>query len=265
MGVQVFGSSPEKMAEAARRIEARVRPDFIDINCGCPADRVTDQLAGSSLLREPVRLAGIVEAVVKAVPETPVTVKIRLGWDDESIVALEVGRLVEQAGAQALAIHGRTKAQGYSGRANWAVINEVAAVLGIPVIGNGDIATCAEVARLRAESPVAGLMIGRAAMGYPWLFREIKHYLATGEIPPAPDERERWSTIMRFARLLLDTQFKHRDGSDIRWMRAKLKALTKDLVGGRKLRAKLDRVVSMADLEQLCAESSGEAVEARSM
>jgi len=254
MGVQIFGSRAEHMAEAARRIEARVCPDFIDINCGCPADRVTDQAAGSSLLREPRRLAEITAAVVKAVPSMPVTVKIRIGWDAQSIKALEIGRMVEAAGAQALAVHGRTKDQGYSGKADWTVINEVAAALTIPVIGNGDVASCQQVAHLMRESPVRGLMIGRAAMGYPWLFREIKHYLRHGQVPPPPTPAERWATIMRFAELLLSTQFRHKEPSDIRWMRAKLKALTKDMTGSKKLRSALDQIVSMEELSAFVAE-----------
>lgn len=251
MGVQIFGSNREKMAEAARRVQARLRPDFIDINCGCPADRVTDQQAGSSLLRNPQGLADITEAVVNAVPETPVTVKIRIGWDADSIVAEEVGQAVQAVGARALAIHGRTKEQGYSGRADWAVIDRVAASLDIPVIGNGDVAGVEDVVRLRRESPVRGLMIGRAALGYPWLFAEIKHYLATGEIPPKPTPDVRWATILRFAELLLATQFAHKDPDNIGWMRAKLKALTKDMVGSRKVRAALDTVVSLDDLRAM--------------
>ncbi len=251
MGVQIFGSNREKMAEAARRVEQRLRPDFIDINCGCPADKVTDQLAGSSLLRDPQRLADITGAVVRAVPETPVTVKIRIGWDADSIVATDVGQAVQAAGAQALAIHGRTKEQGYSGQADWAVIDSVAAQLDIPVIGNGDVSGVRDVVRLRRESPVRGLMIGRAALGYPWLFSEIKHYLATGEIPTKPTPEVRWATILRFAELLLTTQYAHKTPDDIRWMRAKLKALTKDMTGSRKVRAALDTIVSMDDLKAL--------------
>lgn len=253
MGVQIFGSSPERMAEAAKRIEERMRPDFIDINCGCPADKVTDQAAGSSLLREPDKLGGITQAVVKAVPNTPVTVKIRIGWDEDSVVAPEVGRMVESMGAQALAIHGRTKMQRYSGKADWKVIDAVAAELSIPVIGNGDVSSCADVVRIRKESPVSGLMIGRAAMGYPWLFKEIKHYLATGKIPEPPSIAERWATILRFAELLLATQFKHKDPNDIRWMRAKLKALTKEMPGSRKVRAKIDTIVSLDELKEFVA------------
>lgn len=248
MGVQIFGSRPDNMAEAARLIEARLAPDFIDINCGCPADRVTDQAAGSSLLRNPEHLATIVNAVAKAVV-TPVTVKIRIGWDADSIRAQEIGLLVEASGAQALAVHGRTKVQGYSGRADWDVINAVAAQLSIPVIGNGDVCNCQDVVRLMHISPVRGLMIGRAAMGYPWLFREIKHYITTGKIPPPPDEPERWSTLLRFAELLLATQYKHKDPDDIRWMRAKLKALTKDMTGAKRFRSQIDQLTSMDELK----------------
>lgn len=251
MGVQIFGSHPGNMARAAGMVEARLAPDFLDINCGCPADRVTDQNAGSSLLRDPARLERIVDTVVRALKQTPVTVKIRTGWDADSIVALEVGRRVRDAGAAALTVHGRTREQGYRGEADWTVINAVAAELDIPVIGNGGIRTCGDVMRLRQSSPVAGLMIGRAAQGYPWIFSEIKHYLATGESLPPPEWKQRWETILRYADLLLRTQYAHKDHADIRWMRPKLKALTKDMPKSKHLRVALDTVVSMKALQDL--------------
>lgn len=251
MGVQIFGSLPDRMAAAARAVADRVRPDFIDINCGCPASRVTDINAGSSLLKDPALLAKIVRACVEAVPEIPTTVKIRAGWDHEQIVALEVGQRVQDAGAALLAIHGRTKEQGYRGEADWDLINEVAAALDIPVVGNGGVQTCADVAALRENSPVAGVMIGRAALGYPWLFAEIKHYLATGEIPPPPPPEERWKTIFRFVELLYAGPYADKARDDVGWLRAKVKALTKDMPRGRKLRPIIDSVQHVDQLHEV--------------
>ena len=251
MGVQIFGSIAGNMAEAAQRIEARLQPDFIDINCGCPADRIIDQNAGSSLLRDILALKGICQAVIQAVPDTPVTLKIRIGWDEDSIVADEVGQMAQDIGIRVLTIHGRTKEQGYRGEADWDVINRIAAKLSIPVIGNGDVRNCHDVARIQKESPVSGLMIGRAALGYPWLFKEIKHYLKTGEFLEAPDMAERWQTILRYADILLATQFINKSGDDIRWMRPKLKSLTKNMSGGRKLRAAIDQISTLDELREL--------------
>lgn len=264
MGVQIFGSLPNRMADAARAIADRVRPDFIDINCGCPASRVTDINAGSSLLKDPALLAQIVRACVAAVPEIPVTVKIRAGWDHQQIVALEVGQRAQDAGAALLAIHGRTKEQGYSGEADWNLINEVAAALAIPVVGNGGVQTCADVAALRQNSPVSGVMIGRAALGYPWLFAEIKHYLATGEIPPPPSPEERWATIFRFVELLYAGPYADKARDDVGWLRAKIKALTKDMPRGRKLRPIIDGLQHLDDLRAIAdahlAECAAQAV-----
>ncbi len=262
MGVQIFGSSPETMAEAAQKIRDRHRPDFIDLNYGCPAHRVIDQNAGSSLLRNLDRLGAVAEAVVKAVPELPVTAKIRIGWDDKSIVALEVGRILQGVGIRALAVHGRTKEQGYSGLADWEVIDAVARALDIPVIGNGDVSDWKFVDRVRRESAVSGLMIGRAALGYPWIFKEIKETLATGQAPAPPTIDERWATVFRFLDLLLQGPYKDKPADDIGWMRAKVKALTKEMAGSRQLRPKIDRVNSLDELHALAAEHKAEYAQA---
>ena len=139
--------------------------------------------AGSSLLRNPNKLSQITEHVVNAVPEIPVTVKIRIGWDEENINALEIGKIVEDVGAKALTIHGRTKVQGYRGDANWDIIAKVAESIKIPVIGNGSIQSAKDVIRVKNETQCAGVMIGRAALGYPWIFRDIKYYLKEGTLP----------------------------------------------------------------------------------
>ncbi len=261
MGVQIFGSTPERMAAAARAIADRVKPDFIDINCGCPASRVTDIHAGSSLLKDPPHLEKITRACVEALPELPITVKIRAGWDHEQIVALEVGQRVQDAGAALLAIHGRTKEQGYRGETDWNLINEVAAALTIPVVGNGGVQTCADVAKLSKDTPVSGIMIGRAALGYPWLFKEIKHYLATGEIPPPPPAEERWQTIFRFVELLYEGPYADKDRADVGWLRAKVKALTKDMPLGRRLRPVIDGMNHVDELREIAERHLAEVAE----
>lgn len=254
MGVQIFGSNQESMAKAARLLTDRLRPDFIDINFGCPADRVICMDAGSSMLRNPKKLGQITGAVVKAVPETPVTVKIRTGWDDNTIVAREVGHIVEGEGAQALAIHGRTKVQGYSGDANWPIIAEVAEELTIPVIGNGNITSAEDVIRIREQTNCAGLMIGRAALGYPWIFRDIKHYLKHGEVPPPPTIPERWDTLIDYTRRVMARPFREKKHGDLGWMRPKFIALTKSMTGSRKIRGALGTVHQVEDLERIAAE-----------
>lgn len=249
MGVQIFGSNPVSMAAAARLLEDRLQPDFIDINFGCPADRVICMDAGSSLLRNPAKIGKITAALVNAVSNTPITVKIRTGWDDNNIVATEVGHIVESEGAQALTIHGRTKMQGYSGEANWSIIADVASKLTIPVIGNGNICSAQDVIRIREQTKCAGLMIGRAALGYPWIFREIKHYLEHGHVPSPPSLEERWKTIIEYTRRIMARPFRDERHSDLRWMRPKFIALTKGMEGSRKIRGSLGKVNQIEDLE----------------
>ena len=251
MGVQIFGSNPKTMGQAARLLTQRLRPDFIDINFGCPADRVICMDAGSSMLRNPKKLGEVVAAVAKAVPDTPITAKIRTGWDDDTIVAKEVGHIVENEGAQALAIHGRTKVQGYKGDANWPVIAEVAEALSIPVIGNGNIAGAADVIRIRERTQCAGLMIGRAALGYPWIFHEIKYTLKHGKVPTPPSIEERWATIIDYTRQIMARPFREQRHSDLRWMRPKFIALTKGIEGSRRIRGALTTVVQLEDLERV--------------
>ena len=255
MGVQIFGAEAERMGEAARMIYDRYRPDFIDINYGCPAPKVCKIAAGSSLLRDLPRLQEVAKATVDAVPELPVTAKIRLGWDDASIVAGEAGERLQDVGIRALAIHGRTKEQAYSGDARWDIIAEVAEQLTIPVIGNGNIRTAEDVRYFR-DTKVRGLMIGRAALGYPWLFREIRHALETGEQLPPPSLNERWQTILEFARLLSERPVrKAKHGEKIGWMRSRLKSLTKNMDGGKKLRNAIERIETISELEAFVAEN----------
>ena len=183
--VQLLGTDPALLAEAAR-VNVANGAQIIDLNMGCPAKKVCNVQAGSALLRNEPLVARILTAVVAAV-DVPVTLKIRTGWDRDSRNAVAIARLAAAAGIQALAVHGRTRADGYSGEAEYATIREVVAAVAIPVIANGDIRTPEQARHVLAATGAAGIMIGRAAQGRPWIFAEIEHYLATGaHLPPPP-------------------------------------------------------------------------------
>lgn len=183
--VQIAGAVPAMMAEAARHNVAR-GAQIIDINMGCPAKKICNVMAGSALLKDEGLVSRILEAVVRAVPETPVTLKIRTGWDKTSRNALSILKIAEQSGVRALALHGRTRACGYSGEAEYETIAAVKAAARIPIIANGDITTPEKARHVLTATGADALMIGRAAQGRPWLFREIAHFLATGTHLPAP-------------------------------------------------------------------------------
>lgn len=253
MGVQIFGADPQLMADAARKVADRLAPDFIDINFGCPANPVTEGGAGSSCLRDLPRLQQIGAAVAKAVAPMPVTAKIRLGWDEQTIVAPEAARLLEDAGIQALAVHGRTRQQGYSGRANWDVIAEVVAAVSIPVIGNGDLRDARSIDELARPAGVRGLMVGRAALGRPWLFAELKAVLAGLPPPPPPGDAERWDIIIGYVRELLPRHPWGPQPEGIGGLRARIKAFTHGMPNSRPLRAAIERCPDLPALEALAA------------
>ncbi|MCL5040837.1 MAG: tRNA dihydrouridine synthase DusB [Firmicutes bacterium] len=188
VAVQIFGSEPAVMARAARSAEEQ-GADIIDINMGCPTPKIVKNGEGAALLRDPDLAARIVASVVQSV-RIPVTVKMRRGWDEANINGPVVARRVAEEGAAAVTMHGRTRSQGYSGRANWAVVAEVCQLLSIPVFGNGDIRSPEEAEQRIAETGCAGVMVGRAALGNPWLPGRIAHYLATGEILSPPPKAE---------------------------------------------------------------------------
>jgi len=246
MGVQLFGADPERLAMAARQVIDWVGPDFIDINFGCPANKVVCRNGGSSLLRDRPLLESVADAVVKACAPLPVTAKIRIGWDAKSVNAVETSRVLESVGITRIAVHGRTRAQGYSGNADWEVIASVAASVSIPVIGNGDV-TGADDALRRRDCGVAGLMIGRASMSNPWIFTEIKYALA-GKAYTPPVLSERWALIFRHAR---EECARRGELHGMRGMRGRLMAYTRGLPGGRHLRGELSAVATLRDLEEL--------------
>lgn len=251
-GIQLFGAEPERLAEAARALADWVQPDFVDINFGCPVNKVVCKNGGSSLLRDGPLLEKVARAIVGAVPKLPVTAKIRIGWDERSINAVETARRLEGVGVARLAVHGRTRAQGYSGGANWELISEVAAAVGIPVIGNGDIRSGADACKRRAQSGIAGLMIGRAAMNAPWVFSEIRAALEGQPFTP-PSPLERWHLILRHCQE--EIAWRGAELPAMRAMRARLMAYTRGMPGGARLRGRLARVESLRAVQEVAEEA----------
>jgi tRNA-dihydrouridine synthase B len=254
IGVQLFGGNADHMAEAAKHVVDWVRPDFIDLNFGCPVNKVVAKNGGSALLRDCPALAAVAEAVVHAVAPLPVSAKIRIGWDADSINAPRVAKILEETGIQAVAVHGRTRAQGYSGEADWKVIGEVVTAVSIPVIGNGDLTSGADVIGRRSETNIAGAMIGRAAMSAPWIFDQVKHYFATGEQLPAPSIEEKWALIQRHCQLAVAEWGPGREDQAIRSMRARLMAYSKAFPHAKVLREKFQHVSSLADVDAIASE-----------
>ena len=203
---QIFGSDKESFVKAAKYIEENMKPDIIDINMGCPVPKVAlKNQAGSALLKNPEKVYEIVSSVVKSV-NVPVTVKIRSGWDSNSINAVEVAKMIEKAGASAITVHPRTRSQGYSGHADWNIIKQVKENVSIPVIGNGDIKSCYDAKRMLEETNCDAVMIGRGVLGNPWLIKECVDYLENNIEPSIVTEEERMDMIKKHYDLLEQTK-----------------------------------------------------------
>jgi tRNA-dihydrouridine synthase B len=279
VGVQLFGADPHKLADAARAVGDWVNPDFIDLNFGCPVNKVVAKHGGSALLRDCPLLGQIAHAVVKAVNPRPVTAKIRLGWDDQSINARTTARILEDSGIQLIAVHGRTREQSYSGAANWLEIAAVAEAVTVPVIGNGDIRSAKDILERCAGTKIAGAMIGRAAMTAPWLFSQIRTYLSEGYLPPDPPLESRWDHIIRHCRLAVGaSRCPSENALDeiertyravalpkaealakaeyhiMSSMRGRLMAYTKGMPAGKQLRERIQKIDSLTGIEDLAAE-----------
>ena len=249
LGVQLFGGNAAHMAEAAKHVCEWVRPDFIDLNFGCPVNKVVSKNGGSALLKDCPALAAVASAVVQAVAPVPVTAKIRIGWDADSINAPRVAHILEDVGIAAIAVHGRTRAQGYSGTADWNVIGEVVEAVSLPVIGNGDLFTPGDLVRRRRETGVAGAMLGRAAMSSPWIFAQMKEYLTSGHELPPPSLDEKWSLILRHCQLAVE-EWGHEENA-LRSMRSRLMSYSKGFPASKQLREQFQHLSTLAQLNAI--------------
>jgi tRNA-dihydrouridine synthase B len=249
IAIQIVGSRVEALVEAARAAAAGA-PDLLDLNFGCPARKVAGKGAGAGLLRTPELLEEITREVVRASP-CPVTAKVRLGWDGASINVIEIAQRIERAGARAIAIHARTRSQGFAGRADWTWIARVKREVSIPVIGNGDVASPEDAARMFAETGCDAVMIGRAAMGNPWIFRASRAYLATGEHAALPGARERVAVLLDHLRDAAQAKGEPRAVIE---MRKHYRGYLRGLPGAARLRAALMTPVTCAGVAALLAD-----------
>ena len=249
VSLQLFGSDPKIISEMAKEIE-ELPFQILDINMGCPVPKVVKNGEGSALMKNPKLIYEIVSQTVKAI-QKPVTVKIRKGFDDDHVNAVEVAKVIEEAGASAVAVHGRTREQYYSGKADWDIIRQVKEAVSIPVIGNGDVTSGEKALAMKEQTGCDGIMIGRGAEGNPWIFRELVEYDRTGVLPGRPSKEQIKETMLRHARLQIE--FKG-DYLGIREMRKHVAWYTKGMKGSAKLRDEINKVESYEELKQLLDE-----------
>ena len=246
VSMQLFGSEPELMARVAAETEERPF-DILDINMGCPVPKVVNNGEGSALLKNPELIVKIVKSVSSAIKK-PLTVKVRIGFENEPVDIVDIAKRVEDAGAAAIAVHGRTRQQYYSGTADWDAIRRVKEAVSIPVIGNGDVDSPEKAKALIKETGCDGVMIGRAVRGNPWLFRELNHYFETGEKLPRPSVEEVREMILRHARMQIDLKGEF---TGIREMRKHVAWYTAGMRHSAALRRETNLVSSYEELEKL--------------
>ena len=249
VSLQLFGSDPDIISEAACQIEDRPF-QILDINMGCPVPKVIKNGEGSALMNQPRLVHEIVKKTVQAI-DKPVTVKIRKGFDDQHVNAVEIAKIIEDAGAAAVAVHGRTREQYYSGRADWEIIARVKEAVSIPVIGNGDVTSGESALEMRRQTGCDGVMIGRGAQGNPWIFSELLGYDRTGKLPERPKPEKIREMMLRHARLQIEYKGEY---LGIREMRKHVSWYTKGLPGSARLREAINRTESYEELEELLSE-----------
>lgn len=249
IAVQLFGSDPVIMSEMAKKLEEGPF-DIFDINMGCPVPKIVNNGEGSALMKNPRLVEKILTAMVKAIKK-PVTVKFRKGFDDSRINAVEIARIAEGCGVSAVAVHGRTREQYYSGKADWDIIRQVKQAVLIPVFGNGDVFTAEDAKHMFEETGCDGVMVARGAKGNPWIFSRISHYLETGELLPPPDKEELKAMILRHGRLLVE--FKG-EVTGMREMRKHVSWYTAGYPHSASLRNDINQVETLEGLERLISE-----------
>ena len=243
IAVQIFGSDPEYMGKAAA-IMNQYPNEILDINMGCPAPKVIKNGDGSALMRNPKLAAEVLKAVVKN-SEKPVTLKIRKGWDDDSVNAVEIAKIAEECGISALAIHGRTREQFYSGKADWDIIAEIKQSINIPVIGNGDVFEVQDAVNMLEKTKCDAIMIGRGAQGNPWIFKRINHYMRTGEILPEPTLEEKITTAIKHMNLAVA---EHGDYVAVREMRKHIGWYLKGLKNSARYRDQINKITDYKEV-----------------
>jgi len=246
IGIQLFGSDPDIMAEQAR-VVAEGKCDFIDVNMGCPVPKVVNNNEGSALMQSPKLVGEILEKMVKAV-DKPITVKIRKGFTDDNPNAVEIAKVAEAAGVSAIAVHGRTRSQYYSGKADWDIIRQVKDAVSIPVIGNGDVDSALKAKEMKEFTGCDGIMIARAAQGNPWIFKEVSEYLNNGILIERPTINEVKNMIMRHAKMLVEYKGEY---TGIREMRKHVAWYTGGLPHSAELRRLVNQMENLGELENL--------------
>lgn len=246
VALQLFGSEPELMGEVAKSIEDQPF-DILDINMGCPVPKVVNNGEGSALLKDPALIREIIKAVSGAVRK-PVTAKMRIGFEGADVDPVEIARIMEDAGAAAIAVHGRTRQQYYSGRADWETIRRIKEAVSVPVIGNGDVDSPKKAEAMFRETGCDAVMIGRAVRGNPWIFREMNHYFATGELLPGPSLEELKEEILRHARMQIEKKGEY---TGIREMRKHVAWYTAGMRHSAGIRRESNLISSYGELERL--------------